>query len=144
MSESLNIREIYRQHILPVMSDPARWSTKSESVLKAYLLCVYTDIYLLFRDTFDNELDNLRKYMIIKTQDNRFVSLGSSDVIVHLSSRYSPKLSLEPLNLQKSKFTFISNDYYRQFCETILQNDVDMRRFISFLKELQIDDFLQI
>jgi hypothetical protein len=119
--DALNIREIYRQHILPVMADSIRWSTKSDSVLIAYLFCIYEYIYLPYRDAFGNDSEILRKTMVVKTRDNTFVSLGS-----------------------KYKFTFISDDYYKLFRADICRQESDIYDFISFLKELHINDFLQI
>jgi hypothetical protein len=144
ISEARNIRDIYRQHILPVMSDPARWSSKSESVLIAYLLCIYEYIYLPYRDIFENELKSLQNKMIIKTSDNKFVSLGSPDIIIHLTSIYSCKMSLESLRLSNFKFTFISDDYYNQCRAEIFRMPNDIYDFVSFLKELNLNDFLQV
>jgi hypothetical protein len=126
------------------MSNPTRWSSKSESVLIAYLLCIYEYIYLPYRDLFDNDLKTLQNTMIIKTRDNKFVSLGSPDVFVHLTSTYGTKMSLDVLKLSKFKFTFISDDYYTQFRTDICRQDNDRYEFISFLKELNLNDFLQV
>jgi hypothetical protein len=142
--DALNIREIYRQHILPVMADSIRWSTKSDSVLIAYLFCIYEYIYLPYRDAFGNDSEILRKTMVVKTRDNTFVSLGSPDVVVHLTSAYHTRMSLDSLKLSKYKFTFISDDYYKLFRADICRQESDIYDFISFLKELHINDFLQI
>ena len=142
--DALNIREIYRQHILPVMADSTRWPKKSESVLFAYLFCIYEYIFVPYRDTFDNDLSKLQKTMVVKTRENTFVSLGSPGIVVHLTSKYNTKMSLDSLKLSKYKFTFISDDYYQQFRTDICRQESDIYTFISFLKELHINDFLQV
>ncbi len=144
INESPNFREIYRQHILPIMSDPNRWSLKSESVLISYLLCIYEYIYLPGPEQFENELKQLQNKMVIKTRDNKFVSLGSPDIIVHLTSIYGSRISLESLKLAKYKFTFISDDYYLRCPPAILHSKSNMPDLVTFLEELKINDFLQV
>jgi hypothetical protein len=144
ISEARNIREIYRLHMLPVMSDPSRWSVKSESVLVAYLLCIYHYIYLPNRDKFENELKQLQIKMVIKTRDNKFVSLGSPDIVVHLTSIYGSARSLESIKSPNYQFTFISDDYYLQCRAEIFRSDHDKHEFIAFLRELNLNDFLQV
>jgi hypothetical protein len=126
------------------MADSTRWSTKSESVLIAYLFCIYEYIYLPYRDTFDNDSATLRNTMVIKTRENTFVSLGSPDVVVHLTSTYNTRMSLDSLRLSKYKFTFISDDYYKIFRAEICRQESDIYDFITFLKELHMNDFLQV
>jgi hypothetical protein len=126
------------------MSDPNRWSLKSESVLISYLLCIYEYLYLPDPDQFEYELKQLQSKMVIKTRDNKFVSLGSPDIIVHLTSTYGSKMSLESLRLEKFKFTFISDDYYNQCPAEIFRPKNNKCDFVSFLKELNLNDFLQI
>jgi hypothetical protein len=123
------------------MSDPTRWSSKSESLLIAYLLCIYESIYLPDRNLSENDLKTLRSKMLIKTRDNKFVSLGSPDVSVHLTSKYGCQMSLEELRLSKFKFTFISDDYW---CSEIFRMERGMHSFVAFLKELNLNDFLQV
>lgn len=130
--------------MLPVMSNPDRCASKSESVLVAYIICIYEYIYLNSRDTFNNDLKNLQSTLVIKTRDNKFVSLGSPDVIIHLSSKYSPRISLDSLKLSKSNFTFISDDYYNHVRTEICRQEGDIYEFITFLKELNISDFLLV
>ncbi|CAF2658198.1 unnamed protein product [Rotaria sp. Silwood2] len=145
ISKEYNIREIYRQHILPIMSSPTRWASKSESVLIAYLVCIYEYLYLPNPDIFENELKTLQNKMIIKTRDNKFVSLGSTDVIVHLTSTYGCRHSLESLNLPNYRFHFISDDYYTEFCRTgLFRSDHDIHFFVKFLKALDLSDFLLV
>ena len=141
VSDGRNIRAIYRQHILPIMADPTRWPSKSEATLIAYLLCIYEYVYMPDRDAFQNELETLQNKMVIKTRDKKFVSLGSSDVVVHLTSLYGSKMSLEQLRLSKFKFTFISDDY----CNEIFRmKNGDIHDFVSFLKELHINESLLV
>ncbi|UJR37109.1 hypothetical protein I4U23_029813 [Adineta vaga] len=145
ITEGHNIREIYRQQMLPIMSDSSRWSSKSDSVLMAYLMCIYEYIYLEQREkNFENELKTMQNNIIIKTRGNTFVSLGSSDVIVHLTSKYGCRKSLESLKLPKYQFIFISDDYYTEYHTQLLRTENDMRSFVSFLKELNMSDFLQM
>jgi hypothetical protein len=124
------------------MSDPNRWSLKSESVLISYVLCIYEYLYLLDPDQFERELNELQSKMVIKTRDNKFVSLGSPDVIVHLTLTYGSQMSLE--RLTKFKFTFISDDYYTQCPPEIFPPKSNRSGFVSFLKELNLNDFLQV
>lgn len=145
MRDTPNIRDIYRQHMLPIMSNPSRCASKSESILIAYVLCIYEYIYRGFRDVFDNDLKTLQNTLVIKTRDNKFVSLGSPDVIVHLTSTYGARMSLDSLKLSKSKFTFISDDYYTQFRTTsTYRQESDMYEFMTFFKELNVHDFLLV
>ncbi|CAF3761406.1 unnamed protein product [Adineta steineri] len=144
ISDLRNIHEIYRQHISPVLLDPARWSLKSESVLMAYLMCIYEYIYLPNRGISENELKILQNNMIIKTRDNKFVSLGSPDVVVHLTAKYGCRRSLEFLKLSNHQFIFISDDYYNEYRTELFRTDSDLHPFVSFLKELNLSDFLQI
>ena len=127
------------------MSDQTRWSSKSESVLIAYLLCIYEYIYYPNPDQFANELKTLQNKMIIKTGDNKFVSLGSPDVFVHLTSIYGCRNSLETLQLSNYQFHFIADDYCTEYQHTeSFRNDYDMHSFVKFLKELNMSDFLQV
>ncbi|CAF1395347.1 unnamed protein product [Rotaria sordida] len=145
INKSHNIREIYLQHMLPVMSDQTHWSLKSESVLIAYLLCIYEYIYSQKSDLFENELKILKSKVLIKTRDNKFVSLGSPDVVVHLTLKYGCKDSLESLRLSNYQFIFISDDYYNEFCLTeLFLKSHDVHSFVIFLKKLNINDFLQV
>ncbi|CAF4681057.1 unnamed protein product [Rotaria sp. Silwood1] len=145
ISKEYNIREIYRQHMLPIMANPTGWSTKSESILVAYLLCIYEYLYLPNPDIFENELKTLQNKMIIKTRDNKFVSLGSPDVIVHLTSTYGSRNSLESLNLSNYQFLFISDDYYNELCRIgLFHSDHDIRFFAKFLEGLNISDSLLV
>jgi hypothetical protein len=82
--------------------------------------------------------------MVVKTRENTFVSLGSSGVVVHLTSTYNTRMSLDSLRLSKYKFTFISDDYYKLFRAEICRQESDIYDFISFLKELHMNDFLQV
>jgi len=132
------------------MSDPNRWAFKSESVLTAYLLFIYKDLYLPDRDNFESGFLQLQNKMIVKTRDNKFVSLGSPDTVVHLTSRYGCEMSLESLKLSKFKFTFISDDYYNQWHDEISnrsrrkddRDNIDW--FALFLRRLNVSDFLQM
>ena len=138
------IQEIYRRHILTVLSNPTLWSSKSESILIAYLLCIYEYIYVEYPDIFHNELQTLRNKMVIKTRDNTFVSLGSPDLFVHLTRTYSPQRSLDSLKLSTHKLTFISDDYYKLIPVDTDRQENHAYHFINFLKELNVTDFLQV
>jgi hypothetical protein len=127
--------------MLPVMSNPQQWSLKSEPILIAYVLSIYEYIYLQQRDVFNNELETLQKTMVVKTRDSKFVSLGSPDVVVHLSSKYSPKLSL---TLPTDKLTFISDDYYKLVITDISRSEGGILNFINFLRDLNVNEFFRV
>ncbi|CAF4402834.1 unnamed protein product, partial [Adineta steineri] len=110
----------------------------------AYLMCIYEYIYLPNRGISENELKILQNNMIIKTRDNKFVSLGSPDVVVHLTAKYGCRRSLEFLKLSNHQFIFISDDYYNEYHTELFRADNDLHSFVSFLKELNLSDFLQI
>ncbi|CAF3404047.1 unnamed protein product [Rotaria socialis] len=140
-----NIRDIYRQHMLPIMSDETRWSSKSESILIAYVLCIYEYIYAPNINQFENELKTLQNKMIVKTRNNKFVSLGSPDVIVHLTLKYDCRTSLESLSSSNHEFLFISDDYINEFYHTeAFRTGQGARDFVKFLKSLNINDFLHV
>lgn len=126
------------------MANQTLWLSKSESILIAYILCIYEYIYLQYRDLFDNDLKTLRKTLVVKTQDNTFVSLGTPDLFVHLTSKYAPETSVERLKLSKHKFTFISNDYLKPLSTDVDPQKRNVYHFVSFLKELNITDTLQM
>ncbi|CAF1200654.1 unnamed protein product [Rotaria sp. Silwood1] len=74
MIDKPKIKDIYRLYMRPTLLDSTRWSTKADSVLIAYLLCIYIHF-----DQFKNELDQLQKHMVIKTRSGQFVCLDTPD-----------------------------------------------------------------
>lgn len=110
----------------------------------AYLLCIFEYMYLPNRDGFQRELKTLQNTMVVKTRDNTFVSLGTPDLYVHLTSTYSPNTSLDSLRLSTYKFTFISDDYIKLIRTQTERKDGNLRPFVAFLDDLCITDFLQI
>ncbi|CAF0986825.1 unnamed protein product [Adineta steineri] len=138
------IQDIYRQHILPTMADPKRWSNKSSDLLIAYVISIYTYLYRSEKGLSEDEINQLRKQMLIKTQENQFLSLGTEKTFIHVTKAYGARQSMESLNLPKDRIHFISNDYYLQYRETVLRNDPDQRLFLQFLHDVRIDDFLRM
>ncbi|UJR16805.1 hypothetical protein I4U23_003704 [Adineta vaga] len=98
ISEFNNVRRIFTNHILPIMSDEMEWKTKSDSVLIAYLILIYKDLYSLNPAHFANDMEKLRNYLIIKTrQVEQLVNTQWSSEIGTLSS-----LIFEPFLIQDS------------------------------------------
>jgi len=145
ISESRNVRRIYSNHILPILSDDIQWSTKSDSILIAYLIFIYKELYSPQPEQFSNEMEKLKTKLIIKTRQGKFVRINSNGTdIVHLTSLYGCKMSLEVLNLSTHDFIFISDDYYNQYRTELFYQDRERYRFISFLNELDIQDFFLV
>lgn len=131
--------------MLPIMSDQSRWSSKSDAVLIAYLLCIYEYIYVPNPNQFESEFKTLQKQMIIKTRNNKLVSLGSPDVIVHLTTKYGCKTSLESLKIPNYQFIFISDDYVNELVNTdAYKSNFTNYDFVRFLYGLNISEFLQV
>ncbi len=133
------MKDIYRLHMRPILLDSTRWSTKSDSVLVAFLLCIYTHL-----DQFENELDQLQKHMIIKTRSNTFVRLDTSGIIIHLTSTYGCTRSLEFLVSSKHEFIFISDDYINNYRTELFRTNDEINNFVRFLGQLNITEFLQV
>ena len=138
------IQDIYRQHILPTMVDSKRWSTKSNDLLIAYVISIFDYLYKSEQGLSENDMNQLRKSIVITTQENKFICLGTEKNFIHITKYYGARRSMELLNLPKDRIHFISNDYFVQYHETILRTDANKRAFVRFLHELHIDDFLQI
>ena len=130
--------------MLTVMSNPTLRASKPEPILMAYVLCIFEYIYLLNRDALQNDIKTLQNTLVVKTRDNTFVSLGSPDIFVHLTSTYSPKTSLDSLRLSTNKFTFISDDYFKLIQAQTERKGGNLNPFVGFLRELRITDFLQV
>ncbi|CAF2812536.1 unnamed protein product [Rotaria sp. Silwood2] len=126
------------------MSDDSQWSKKSDLILIAYLICIYKELYAPNPETFTYEMEQLKKKMIIKIHDGKFVRLGSNKTIVHLTSLYGCSQSLEYLKLSNHQFTFISNDYIQQYQKELFYQDSEKRKFLAFLNELDLYDFFQM
>ncbi|CAF1079827.1 unnamed protein product [Rotaria sordida] len=137
--ETPMIKEIYRLHVRPILLDVNRWSTKSDSVLIAFLLCIYTHF-----DQFENEIDQLKKHMVIKTRSGQFVRLDTPGTIIHLTSTYGCTKSLESLVSSKHEFTFISDDYINNYRNELFRTTDDINNFVRFLGQFNITEFLQI
>ncbi|CAF1431292.1 unnamed protein product, partial [Didymodactylos carnosus] len=145
VSDSRNIRKIYSNHILPVISDDTQWSTKSDSVLIAYLICIYKELYYPQPDLFLNEIDKLKSKLIIKIREGKFVRTNSNGAnIVHLTSLYGCERSLDSLTLSMDQFTFISDDYYNQYRTELFYQDTERKKFVRFLNELDLHDFFLV
>ncbi|CAF4753864.1 unnamed protein product [Rotaria socialis] len=133
------IMDIYRIHMQPILWDKSRWSTVSDSVLVAFPLCIYA-----YLDQFENELEQLRKCMVIKTRSGQFVRLDTPGIIIHLTSAYACTRSLESLISPKHEFTFISDDYINNYRTELFHSNDDVRGFARFLENLGITEFLQV
>jgi hypothetical protein len=143
ISESRNVRRIYSNHIFPILSDDIQWSTKSDSVLIAYLIFIYKELYSPQPEHFINEIEKLKTKIIIKTRQGKFVRINTNNII-HLTSLYGCKISLELLKLSINHFTFISDDYYNQYRTELFYQDRERYRFINFLNELNIYDYFLV
>ena len=143
VSESRNVQRIYSNHILPIMSNDVQWSTKSDSVLLAYLIFIYKELYSPKPEYFTSEIEKLKNQLIIKTREGKFIQMNSNNII-HLPSSYGCKQSLDLLSLSKHRFQFISNDYLNEYRAEIFHQDRERYRFISFLNELLIQDFFLV
>ncbi|CAF3623985.1 unnamed protein product [Rotaria sp. Silwood1] len=136
--ETPTIKEIYRLYMRPILLDVNRWSTKSDSVLIAFLLCIYTHL-----DQFENEIDQLKKHMVIKTRSGQFVRLDTLGTVIHLTSTYGCTKSLESLVSSKHEFTFISDDYINTYRNELFRTKDDIDNFVRFLGQLNIIESLQ-
>lgn len=123
----------------PILWDTSRWSTVSDSVLVAFPLCIYSYI-----NEFENELERLRKCMVIKTRSGQFVRLDTPGIIIHLTSVYGCTGSLESLSSPKHEFTFISDDYINNYRTDFFHSNDDIKRFVRFLENLGITEFFQV
>ena len=142
ISESRNVRRIYSNHIVPIISDDVQWSSKSDSVLIAYVIFIYKLLYSPKPEHFTSEMQNLKNKLIIKTRQGKFVRIDSN--IVHLPTSYGCQKSLDLLKLFTNRFTFISNDYLTQYQTEIFYDDRERNRFVYFLNELDLYDFFLI
>lgn len=133
------IKDIYRLHIRPTLLDSTRWSTKHDSVIIAFLLCIYTHL-----DKFENELDQLQKLMVIKTRSEKFVRLDTPGTIIHLTSTYGCTRSLESLVSSKHEFIFISDDYINYYRTELFRTNDEIHKFARFLMQMNITEFLQV
>ncbi len=139
MIDKPKVKDIYRLHIRPTLTDSTRWSKKSDSVLVAFLLCIYTHF-----DQFENELDQLEKHMVIKTHNGEFVRLDTPGIIIHLTSTYGCTRSLESLVSPKHAFTFISDDYINNYRTELFRTNDEINHFVRFLGKLNITEFFQV
>jgi hypothetical protein len=139
MIDKPKVKDIYRLHIRPTLTDSTRWSKKSDSVLVAFLLCIYTHF-----DQFENELDQLEKYLVIKTRNGEFIRLDTPGIIIHLTSTYGCTRSLESLVSSKHAFTFISDDYINNYRTELFRTNDEINNFVRFLKQLNITEFFQV
>ena len=90
-------------------------------------------------------MEKLKNKIIIKTRQGKFVRINSDETnIVHLSTLYGCKRSLELLNVSTHQFTFISDDYYNQYRTELFYQDRERNQFMSFLNELDIHDFFLV
>ena len=143
ISESRNVRRIYSNHILPIISDEMQWSSKSDAILIAYVVFIYKELYSPQPEHFASEMEKLKSKLIVKTREGKFVRINA-DEIVHLTSLYGCQMSLEVLNLPHHRFTFISDDYLKQYQKELFYQDREKNRFRSFLNELDLQDFFVV
>ncbi|CAF1258977.1 unnamed protein product [Adineta steineri] len=145
ISEFRQIRRIYANHVLPIMADEMQWKTKSDSVLIAYLIFIYKDLYSLNPAEFANDMKKLRNQLIIKTQQGNFIRINSNETdIVHLTSLYGSQTSLDLLKLFPNRFQFISNDYLIEYQKELFYHAKERLKFNYFLNELDLHGFFLI
>jgi hypothetical protein len=137
-----NVRRLYSNHIFPILSDISQWSPKPDSVLIAYVIFIYKNLYFDKPDHFASEMEKLKNILIIKIRQGKFVRIGST--IVHLTPIYGCKMSLDLLKLPTNQFTFISDDYYNEYYNELFNQAHERNQFINFLNELGIYDFFLI
>jgi hypothetical protein len=90
-------------------------------------------------------MENLKSKLIIKTREGKFVRINSDGInTVHLPSSYGCKASLDLLKSFMNRFTFISDDYFNQHQSDLFFEERERRRFIYFLRELDLHDFFLI
>ncbi|CAF3274884.1 unnamed protein product, partial [Rotaria sp. Silwood2] len=100
----------------PILSDSSQWSTKPDSVLIAYVIFIYKELYALKPEHFVSEMEKLKNMLIIKVRQGKFIRINSNGTnVVHLTSSYGCKTSLDLLKLLTHQFTFISDDYFQQY-----------------------------
>ncbi|CAF1363344.1 unnamed protein product, partial [Didymodactylos carnosus] len=141
--KELNVRDIYRSHILTVLSSSSRWQIKSPETLLSYLLFVYDYIdphseqYKFDINEFKSEIQ-----LTVRSSDNTIKFLNPKENAIYLTSIYGCECTLEsiadnlPNNLQ-----FISDDYMYEH-ENFLSSQA--KRFVNFLKRLNMNDFFNI
>lgn len=134
--DKIKVKDLYRLHIRPTLLDSNRWSIKSDSVLLAFLMCVYVH--------FDQLENDFGKEILVKTRDGKFVHLDSPDPIIHLTSTYGCIHSLESFSSTKYQFTFISDDYFNEYHQELFSTKDQMRKFVTFLDRLNINEFIQM
>jgi hypothetical protein len=140
-----NIRNLYHEYWLPTMSDPKLWATKSSDLLIAYFMCIFEYMYAGEGNISDITMDQLRKILLVKTKQNKFISLGNEKNFFHLTKTYGARYSAENLPLNTDQYHFISDDYYRDYRdEEIFTKPYFRQRFPQFLLDLKINDFFQI
>ena len=127
------------------MSDPKQWAAKSSDLLLAYFMCIFEYMYATEKGVSDIILEQLQENMLIKTRENKFLPLNTKENYFHLTGTYWHQADLHGLSLDKDKFHFISDDYYKEYqSETIFQNKNLFKRFQNFLIDLNINPFLRV
>ena len=145
LTEALNIRGIYSNHILPVMMDDAQWSSKSDAVLIAYVMCIFKDIYAVQPDRFESEFEKLKTQLIVKIHTGKFVRMNSAEhKVIHLPSSYGYGYSLENVKSLRDQLTFISNDYLNLYRQEVFTRENERKQFIHFLVNLGISEFFLV
>ncbi|CAF1357013.1 unnamed protein product, partial [Didymodactylos carnosus] len=136
--EIRNIHDIYRQHILPTLkNDKEIWRFKSDSTLMSYFVCVFHYVYKDDPDKFD--LKTFQTVIQVKTIDGKFHN--PLKTVIHLTKAYGCDYSLEHLSHGQDYFTFIHDDYLKEFGQDLLQYKY---KWLTFLKDLGIQEFLNI
>lgn len=142
ISESRNSRRIFSNHILPIMSDLEQWLTKPDAVLLAYTIFIYKELYCPNPGHFASDMEKLKTTLILKIGQGKFMRLNPNGPnIIHLPLSYGCSISLESLKLPKYRFTFISDDYFRQYKQEIFSQERECRQFVRFLNELDVEEF---
>ncbi|CAF4717405.1 unnamed protein product [Rotaria sp. Silwood1] len=121
MIDKPKIKDIYRLYMRPTLLDSTRWSTKADSVLIAYLLCIYIHF-----DQFKNELDQLQKHMVIKTRSGQFVCLDTPDRRISIQRYYGNDVKLQKFFLEILQITFepTIDDYLPLLTQITNINDI--------------------
>jgi hypothetical protein len=140
-----NIRSLYHESWLPTMSDPQLWATKSNDVLIAYVMCIFEYMYATDASISEIMLNQLRNVLLIKTNQNKFVSLGTEKNFFHLTKTYGARCSTDQLPLNSDQYHFIADDYFQDYRQEEIFAKLHLeRRFFEFLSHLNIHDFFSI
>ncbi|CAF2946901.1 unnamed protein product, partial [Rotaria sp. Silwood2] len=103
------------------------------------------ELYALKPEHFTSEMEKLKNMLIIKIRQGKFIRINSNGPnVVHLTSSYGCKTSLDLLKLSTHQFTFISDDYFQQYHKELFYQDRERYQFINFLNELDVYDYFLV